>query len=208
MPNPIDTVVKWWNTPSLNNRVINNSWALHKPEEPIRPFVQEQRIPPQPPKLFPDNNEVLATLYSEAQGQPPEGIRGVFNTIQNRSAIKNQPWSSTVAEKKQYTGYGDANYKLALDQAMGKGSLQGNSLGQYDMMKKMMEDQYQGQDITGGATHYNNPVRQSNLHKLRPGLYPEVASFLTEWKNVNQPEPIFTKKIGDHNFYKNIAPYR
>lgn len=192
----MNPIKQWWNTvsPWIMRPFVNTNPLTSPAKEPLRNGIEAK------PQIFPDNNEVLATLYSEAQGQPPEGIQAVFNTIQNRSSIKSRPWVDTVRVPGQYSGYGNSDYNNAMRQSSGEQVLSGDSLKNYEMMRKMMETQYNGQDVSGGATHYLNKKRTMNM-------YGKLPSWLTDYAAVNQPAPIFLKKIGDHSFYNNIAPY-
>lgn len=140
-----------WLKKALGSRTIridntqNPEW-VDQPKQPLRP------------ELNPDDRRVLATLMAETAGEDHNGRVAAFNTIQNRSREKQVPWDWVVADKGQYSGFGDQNdlYKKTMRQIGGENTLSGPNLRAYEDMKNIV--MRNPADITRGANHYFNPA--------------------------------------------------
>ena len=182
------------NTPEINEEEIRQQVREQERQQAAEWLARSGMREPRPeevstmdmndqPELFPENNRVLATMFAETKGEPDEGVRAAFDTIRNRSSQRSRPWTSTIEQPSQYSGYGNRDYQNAMAQLEGTGELDPQSMEELMRMKAIME--------AGGA-----PMDNRNMY-LNPEMTIEQTGGLPSWA---ERLPLIDR-IGKHNFY-------
>lgn len=138
-----------------------------------------------------EKKKVIATIFSEALGESPEGRQGVLNTIINRAKSgygKSKTIFDVVSQPYQYTGFSGSNplYVKARDYLRGKPvtlSPQEKLVIDEIMNLYLQAESGQLEDITGGNINYLNPATA------------------TDTKYFNKRNPKKDIQIGQHIFW-------
>lgn len=146
------------------------------------------------------NYPVAATMFAEGRGEEEDSLTAMFNTVQNRSNIKGQPWASTIQEPSQYTGHSDPNYASAMQQLRGEGGLSEEDAEKLELIKRIMNQS--PADTTNNSTHYYNPTLQAELHQTKPDLYPETPDFAFP-----ETGSTYQGMIGPQKYFSNVKPF-
>jgi spore germination cell wall hydrolase CwlJ-like protein len=160
------------------------------PTSPIAPKSLKEALPKNPPEK--DIKLLAKIIFGEAAGEGKDNTEkaramiAVANTIGNRSKISGKSLMQEATKRNQYSAYSQPAYWSSLDKKINEPIAK----EVYNMAAKIAKDLITGilPDVTGGATFYYNPKKT----KLTP-----------MWAAKKQPNIV----IGNHQFYKNIAPY-
>ena len=117
-----------------------------------------QRPQPREGQYKPDEKaKVGATVMGEAGLEGRDGLKAVFNTIQNRRREKQMGWDD-VLDTYQYDAYRQKTPEYRRNYAAIKGDDSGIGTKEKELLEYvlgLMDNN--AKDITGGATHFLNP---------------------------------------------------
>jgi hypothetical protein len=126
----------------------------------------------------PDTDYLVRTVWGEARNQGPEGQQAVAAVIKNRSRASGQGVREVVLARNQFEPWGNPQTRRQLE------SLSPDS-DAYQSILANVSPVLDGDDPTGGATHFYAPKAQAALGR-RPPAWDDGSGF----------------DIGDHRFFR------
>lgn len=130
-----------------------------------------------PAGLDPETDAIVRTVYGEAANQKPEGRRAVAAVILNRARLSGKSPTQVVLDEGQFEPWSDAKARKRMEELDPEGD-------DYKAVLTDISDVLNGQDPTGGATHFYAPKTQAELGRPKP-----------EWDDGTGVD------IGDHRFF-------
>lgn len=145
---------------------IRNLFGPSEPRTYQNPLYEGDALRPE---YNPQDDDVVGTIMGEAAGEPPEGQQAVLNAIQNRSRMKQMPWSEVVRQPRQFDGYNPNNdmFRRTMMQLRGQQALNPSEMESFMRIKDMVARN--PEDITRGATHFYNPQTAASYPWMQEG---------------------------------------
>ncbi len=143
-----------------------------QPSSSMKPYVPQNL----PPGISPEEDILTRTVIGEAGGEPPVGQRAVASVIRNRINQSGGNISDVVFAPNQFEPWNNATVRAKLE---------GLDPASPQYQAALANVRADGDDPTGGATHFYSPKAQAALGRQPPS-----------WANT-EPSAV----IGNHNFY-------